>query len=346
MYFLNFKELCKNNLDNALRLTVSATNWRIVAKNQERNISCLLSDGGNQTELDSMVSTCLSDEGDIQRNQFQLNREAVTPLGGHRRGRIDISVDDMVLEEKEEVLIIRADLGLGYCLEAHMSFPDAHRVSNTGLTIEDTAELVVSLAALQLAVTDTNKYAELLSQLVSSLSISGVVVNRDGEVVIDLRRDKDSLTSDIDQFASQLTKSHFKQVVHKTMSQSATRGEHSYHHTTLRDRAHAPRMAYVLPLQTSDQEDSRDELFAILFPEEPDALTSEALKDAFSLTLAEARVVRKILAGSPIKEVSRDLQLSEHTVRTYLKRSFSKIGVHNQPQMIHRLQSLSAPLRR
>lgn len=86
-------------------------------------------------------------------------------------------------------------------------------------------------------------------------------------------------------------------------------------------------------------------LFALLTQREEWAPAAEMLSRAFALTPSEASVVQGVVSGLKIEEVSKALSLTPNTVRTYLKRSFSKVGVTNQAQLLHRIYGRTVPLK-
>lgn len=81
--------------------------------------------------------------------------------------------------------------------------------------------------------------------------------------------------------------------------------------------------------------------YAIVETRQPEMPDPNTLRRQFALTPAEARVVTRLIEGAPIPDISVDLRLSNHTVRTYLKRSYGKIGVNGQTQLITKMTRLS-----
>lgn len=81
--------------------------------------------------------------------------------------------------------------------------------------------------------------------------------------------------------------------------------------------------------------------FAIIETRQPDMPDPNTLRRQFALTPAEARVVTRLVEGAQIPDISVDLRLSSHTVRTYLKRSYGKVGVSGQAQLISKITRLS-----
>lgn len=65
-----------------------------------------------------------------------------------------------------------------------------------------------------------------------------------------------------------------------------------------------------------------------------------ALRDAFGLTPAEARVLRAIAGGAGVPGVAAALGVSQETVRTHLNRCFDAAGVRNQAALAALVASL------
>lgn len=66
----------------------------------------------------------------------------------------------------------------------------------------------------------------------------------------------------------------------------------------------------------------------------------------FGLTPAEERVVLQLLQGHCAKRMSAELGVSEHTVRTQLKRALAKADAHSQVELVVRIFSLERWQRR
>jgi PAS domain S-box-containing protein len=69
----------------------------------------------------------------------------------------------------------------------------------------------------------------------------------------------------------------------------------------------------------------------------------DALREAFGLTPAEAKVAAHCAAGLPAWQVAERLGTSKETVRNQLKRIFRKMGVSSQSQLVSLLSTLSVP---
>ncbi|UJR86769.1 helix-turn-helix transcriptional regulator [Sandaracinus amylolyticus] len=69
----------------------------------------------------------------------------------------------------------------------------------------------------------------------------------------------------------------------------------------------------------------------------PDVLT---LQRAWGLTRMEARVARRLATGMRLKDVARDLGISQETARTHLKQLFSKTDTNRQVALVALLRGL------
>lgn len=61
----------------------------------------------------------------------------------------------------------------------------------------------------------------------------------------------------------------------------------------------------------------------------------ETLQELYGLTTAEARVLYHVVLGRSLIQTSQILELSEGTVRTHIKRIFSKTNTHRQNELLH-----------
>jgi DNA-binding CsgD family transcriptional regulator len=68
----------------------------------------------------------------------------------------------------------------------------------------------------------------------------------------------------------------------------------------------------------------------VLFSGSLEEARVHALRTAFSLTAAEARVAVRVARGLPLRRIADDLGVSYHTVRAHLRQCFSKTGARRQ----------------
>lgn len=73
---------------------------------------------------------------------------------------------------------------------------------------------------------------------------------------------------------------------------------------------------------------------------------SRAALDGLGLTASEQRFLSTFLYCSSLTSTAKRLNLSDETVRTYLKRICAKLGVRKQAELVSLIWNLSLPLRR
>lgn len=78
-------------------------------------------------------------------------------------------------------------------------------------------------------------------------------------------------------------------------------------------------------------------LLLVFDPDEESEFAMAALQTAFRLTRAEVRLVEQLLKGRTPAEAAEALEVSIHTVRTYLKRLYLKLGVKSQAMLVRKL---------
>ena len=93
---------------------------------------------------------------------------------------------------------------------------------------------------------------------------------------------------------------------------------------------------------------SREELFWIVSAFESARFSNSSLKivDAKGVNLLSKReedVVRLLMEGLSNREIARNLDLSEHTIKNYLFRIFDKLGVSSRTELLLYAQSFMMP---
>lgn len=101
-----------------------------------------------------------------------------------------------------------------------------------------------------------------------------------------------------------------------------------------------PAPALHLPHAESSARAVARELFRTQAPflqpprEASSAPTPQALQVRFSLTRAEARIVKLLCEGQSMKAISQDLGVSLETTRTHAKRAMQKTDTHRQAELV------------
>lgn len=83
----------------------------------------------------------------------------------------------------------------------------------------------------------------------------------------------------------------------------------------------------------------------LCFVFDPDWQVSAAcrlVQATFRLTPAELRLAEQLLLGRRPSEAAAELGVTIHTVRTYLKRLYQKVGVHTQAKLVRKLMQVAS----
>jgi len=105
-------------------------------------------------------------------------------------------------------------------------------------------------------------------------------------------------------------------------------------------------LVYLLPMYDPATRSNGSHLLLVFDPESEPRIQLGSLQAMFRLTKAEARLVEQLLMGRTPAEAAEALGVTIHTVRTYLKRLYGKLGVSSQALLMRKLlQAVSLPLR-
>jgi DNA-binding CsgD family transcriptional regulator len=96
------------------------------------------------------------------------------------------------------------------------------------------------------------------------------------------------------------------------------------------------RLMWLTPMNDGQPEPSCYAL-AICDMEHNPEIAPELLGKMFRLTKAELRLALQMLAGRTPAEAAREMEVTIHTVRTYLKRLYLKVGVKSQASLVRKL---------
>lgn len=102
----------------------------------------------------------------------------------------------------------------------------------------------------------------------------------------------------------------------------------------------APYLAWITPL-TNGGDGPAYKVMTIYDPERNSELSRTYLATAYRFTKAELRLVDQLLQGHTPAEAAEALGVTIHTVRTYLKRLYQKVGVRSQATLVRRLFQVS-----
>lgn len=93
----------------------------------------------------------------------------------------------------------------------------------------------------------------------------------------------------------------------------------------------------VSPMRSLCELLGRERSIAVVFvsdPDQPIDAESERLVQLYGLTPVEAALALRLARGQTVEEASRGLRIAVNTGRAYLKRIFSKTGVHRQADLV------------
>jgi len=223
---------------------------------------------------------------------------------------------------------------------------DEFRGSNSR-TEADLLEFIGYLVELAANSIKINTQAQLMREVGEVFSIQLVIFDKFGEIVFESAKGMNFLCEALGLKCKDFQKVQWKLeklVSHIETADSADRsavfdlepGQHP-----VADPEKAPRYK-LIKLHVDDNETHLPgPYFAIIETRQPEMPDPNTLGRQFALTPAEARVVTRLIEGAPIPDISVDLRLSTHTVRTYLKRSYGKVGVSGQAQLISKITRLS-----
>lgn len=195
---------------------------------------------------------------------------------------------------------------------------------------------------------DAMNQAEIFRQIAASISLGGIVADRNGKVVMNIGNEEGEVPECLkpvfespDQ-ARKLLRQVVLDEIH-TGGGAGGPGEWPAHEGLISTGGQDRCVLHAIPLRASTSgSEERRLLFAVLEPFAARCPSSRSLRRVYSLTPAEARVVERLVKGLPIKEIARVLKLSDNTVRTYLKRSFEKVGVSSQQQLIYAVSGMAS----
>ena len=97
------------------------------------------------------------------------------------------------------------------------------------------------------------------------------------------------------------------------------------------------------PSKVADDATSASETTAPIAPDEdPWGDAFNMLVQRYALSEREAQIVREFAAGRSARYLAEWYMLSEHTVKTHLRRAYTKIGVHSRQELIDAIEEMRA----
>jgi DNA-binding CsgD family transcriptional regulator/PAS domain-containing protein len=110
-------------------------------------------------------------------------------------------------------------------------------------------------------------------------------------------------------------------------------------------------VGHLLPLTTGRRRDAGRtyDAVAVLFVSKAaldTAIAPDLIKNAFKLTPAEIRVMLSIVELGGVPDCAKSLDVAETTVKTHLRRIFTKTDTRRQADLVKLVAAFSSPLRR
>ena len=98
---------------------------------------------------------------------------------------------------------------------------------------------------------------------------------------------------------------------------------------------------FCQPAPTENKDNDSSERFAeirISYPKQTNLLMfSRAMRDLYELSASESKVVSLLVQGCNTKEIANTLEVAESTLRTHLKRIFSKTETRHQAELVSKI---------
>lgn len=109
------------------------------------------------------------------------------------------------------------------------------------------------------------------------------------------------------------------------------------------DRQQSSRMETIEPNKvTSDVALANEEIAPIASDADPWNEAFDMLVQRYGLSDREAQIVREFAAGRSARYLAEWYMLSEHTVKTHLRRAYTKVGVHSRQELIDAIEEMRA----
>ena len=93
---------------------------------------------------------------------------------------------------------------------------------------------------------------------------------------------------------------------------------------------------------TSDVTLANEEIAPIVSDADPWNEAFDMLVQRYGLSDREAQIVREFAAGRSARYLAEWYMLSEHTVKTHLRRAYTKVGVHSRQELIDAIEEMHA----
>ena len=72
----------------------------------------------------------------------------------------------------------------------------------------------------------------------------------------------------------------------------------------------------------------------------------DLLRSSYDLSAREFQVIDEFSSGRSARYIADHLVLSEHTVKTHLRRAYAKLGVHSRQELLNLIESMETAVHR
>lgn len=104
----------------------------------------------------------------------------------------------------------------------------------------------------------------------------------------------------------------------------------------------SPWLVWLTPLLDCESGRKGVSLCFVFDPERQMPVAGSLLRSVYRLTPAEVRLAEQLLQGRRPAEAAEALGVSIHTIRTYLKRLYHKVGARTQATLVRRLLQVAS----
>lgn len=109
-----------------------------------------------------------------------------------------------------------------------------------------------------------------------------------------------------------------------------------------RGESRSPYVVWLTPLAEFATGRNGMALCFVFDPEWQTLAATRLLQAAYRLTPAELRLAEQLLLGRRPSEAAEALGVTVHTVRTYLKRLYQKVGARTQAKLVRKLMQVAS----
>ncbi|MEO5859061.1 MAG: helix-turn-helix transcriptional regulator [Pyrinomonadaceae bacterium] len=201
-------------------------------------------------------------------------------------------------------------------------------------------------ARLHLGLREVNLSNRIMTEAWNRIEDGVVLVSKKGVVAFQNRAAEDILSSKnslrvkrngtlVCDSARESTK--LRSVISRVFDTSGKSNDFGGRFTLDRPNGRQPLNIAITPFKENDRYARESEKFALVYisdPERSSTSSEEALRAGFGLTKAEARVAQLVASGHALGKVGEILDISPNTVRTHLKRIFSKTETNRQSSLV------------